>query len=69
VVIFVAMNLHEYQGKQLLEKFNVSIQRGYVANNPERLLIAQKNFQMKQEQKFLLLKLKFMQVEEARVEE
>ena len=28
------MNLHEYQGKQLLEKFNVSIQRGYVANNP-----------------------------------
>ncbi len=35
VVIFVAMNLHEYQGKQLLEKFNVSIQRGYVANNPD----------------------------------
>ena len=29
------MNLHEYQGKQLLEKFNVSIQRGYVANSPE----------------------------------
>jgi succinyl-CoA synthetase beta subunit len=35
VVIFVAMNLHEYQGKQLLEKFNVPIQRGYVANNPD----------------------------------
>ena len=29
------MNLHEYQGKQLLEKFNVSIQRGFVANNPD----------------------------------
>ena len=29
------MNLHEYQGKQLLEKFNVSIQKGYVANTPE----------------------------------
>ena len=29
------MNLHEYQGKQLLEKFNVSIQRGYVANTPD----------------------------------
>ena len=28
------MNLHEYQGKQLLEKFNVSIQKGYVANTP-----------------------------------
>ena len=29
------MNLHEYQGKQLLEKYNVSIQRGLVANNPD----------------------------------
>ena len=29
------MNLHEYQGKQLLEKFNVSIQRGFVANNQD----------------------------------
>jgi succinyl-CoA synthetase beta subunit len=29
------MNLHEYQGKLLLEKFNVSIQKGYVANTPE----------------------------------
>ena len=29
------MNLHEYQGKQLLEKFNVSIQKGYIANTPE----------------------------------
>ena len=29
------MNLHEYQGKQLLEKYNVTIQRGYVAETPE----------------------------------
>ena len=29
------MNLHEYQGKQLLEKYNVTIQKGYVAENPE----------------------------------
>ena len=35
VAIFVGMNLHEYQGKQLLEKFNVSIQKGYVASTPE----------------------------------
>ena len=35
VAIFVGMNLHEYQGKQLLEKFKVSIQKGYVANTPE----------------------------------
>ena len=29
------MNLHEYQGKELLKKFNVEIQRGYVASSVE----------------------------------
>ena len=29
------MNLHEYQGKKLLENYNVTIQRGYVAGSPE----------------------------------
>ena len=29
------MNLHEYQGKDLLKNFNVSIQRGYVADSPD----------------------------------
>ena len=29
------MNLHEYQGKELLEKFNVKVQKGYVADNPD----------------------------------
>ena len=29
------MNLHEYQGKEILEKFNVKVQKGYVAENPE----------------------------------
>ncbi len=29
------MNLHEYQGKELLNNYNVSIQRGYVANTPD----------------------------------
>ena len=29
------MNLHEYQGKELLKNHNVSIQRGYVANTPD----------------------------------
>ncbi len=32
------MNLHEYQGKQILESFGVSIQRGYVANTPDEAL-------------------------------
>ena len=26
------MNLHEYQGKELLKNFNVEIQKGYVAS-------------------------------------
>ena len=35
VVIFAFMNLHEYQGKEILEKFSVKIQKGYVAESPE----------------------------------
>ena len=29
------MNLHEYQGKKLLQNYNVTIQRGYVAESPK----------------------------------
>src|SRR5690606_35671455 len=29
------MNLHEYQGKQILNSFGVEIQRGYVAQTPQ----------------------------------
>ena len=29
------MNLHEYQGKELLNSFGVRIQRGIVASSPE----------------------------------
>ena len=29
------MNLHEYQGKEILEKFNVKVQKGYVAETLE----------------------------------
>ncbi len=29
------MNLHEYQGKEILDKFSVKIQKGYVAESPE----------------------------------
>ncbi|MEZ5000909.1 MAG: ATP-grasp domain-containing protein [Bacteroidales bacterium] len=28
------MNLHEYQGKSILKKFNVRIQEGFVAETP-----------------------------------
>lgn len=36
------MNLHEYQGKELLNSFGVRIQRGVVANTPEEAVEAAK---------------------------
>ncbi len=36
------MNLHEYQGKELLASFGVSIQRGIVAKTPSEALVAAK---------------------------
>jgi len=32
------MNLHEYQGKELLNRFNIRTQKGYVATSPEEAL-------------------------------
>lgn len=37
------MNIHEYQGKQILEQFGVAIQRGIVAFNPEEAVEAAKD--------------------------
>ena len=34
------MNLHEYQGKQLLNIFGVRIQRGIVVSTPEEAVVA-----------------------------
>ncbi len=34
------MNLHEYQGKELLSRYGVKIQRGYVAHNVEEAVAA-----------------------------
>ena len=36
------MNLHEYQGKQILNSFGVEIQRGYVAQTPQEAVTAAK---------------------------
>ena len=30
------MNLHEFQGKQILDKYNVGIQKGIVDETPEK---------------------------------
>ena len=37
------MNLHEYQGKELLASFGVSVQRGIVAKSSTEALAAAKN--------------------------
>ena len=34
------MNLHEYQGKELLKKFGIKVQEGVVATNLEEALVA-----------------------------
>jgi len=36
------MNLHEYQGKQILSSFGVRIQRGIVASTPAEAVAAAK---------------------------
>lgn len=37
------MNVHEYQGKQILKSFGVAIQEGIVASNPEEAVAAAKS--------------------------
>jgi len=39
------MNIHEYQGKQILKSFNVAIQEGIVADTPEQAVNAAKELQ------------------------
>ena len=48
------MNLHEYQGKELLEKFNVSIQRGYVANNSDEAVECAKKLSSDVDERLLM---------------
>jgi succinyl-CoA synthetase beta subunit len=40
--LLLAMNLHEYQGKQILKSFGVAIQEGIVADTPEQAVEAGK---------------------------
>jgi len=39
------MNIHEYQGKEILKSFGVAIQEGIVADTPERAVVAAKQLQ------------------------
>ena len=39
------MNIHEYQGKEILKKYGVTVQRGIVADSPDGALAAAKELQ------------------------
>ncbi|MEP2668454.1 MAG: ADP-forming succinate--CoA ligase subunit beta [Cyclobacteriaceae bacterium] len=39
------MNIHEYQGKEILRKYGVAIQRGIVADTPDKAVAAAKELQ------------------------
>lgn len=41
------MNLHEYQSKEILAKYGVAIQRGFVANNVDEAVAAAENLLLK----------------------
>ncbi|MCZ8216812.1 MAG: succinate--CoA ligase subunit beta, partial [Cyclobacteriaceae bacterium] len=39
------MNIHEYQGKEILKKYGVAVQRGIVADTPDAAVNAAKELQ------------------------
>ncbi|MBX7095717.1 MAG: succinate--CoA ligase subunit beta, partial [Flavobacteriales bacterium] len=50
------MNLHEYQGKEILTKFGVSVQRGILAHTPEEAVEAGKLLANQTGTKFFVVK-------------
>src|ERR1043165_7573929 len=50
------MNIHEYQGKEILKKYGVAIQRGIVADTPDRAVAAAKELQAETGTKWFVVK-------------
>ena len=50
------MNIHEYQGKELLKKYGVTIQRGIVADTPDKAVVAAKELQSETGTKWFVVK-------------
>lgn len=50
------MNIHEYQGKEILKKYGVAIQRGIVADTPDKALAAAKELQSETGTKWFVVK-------------
>jgi len=50
------MNIHEYQAKEILRKFGVAIQKGIVADTPDKAVIAAKELQSETGSKWFVVK-------------
>src|SRR6185436_17350710 len=50
------MNIHEYQGKEILKKYGVAIQRGIVADTPDAAIQAAKELQAETGTKWFVIK-------------
>ena len=50
------MNIHEYQGKQILKSFGVAVQEGMVAETPEQAVEAAKELKAKFNSDFVVIK-------------
>ncbi len=50
------MNIHEYQGKEILKKYGVAIQRGIVADTPDKAVAAAKELQSETGSKWFVIK-------------
>ncbi|MBS1487356.1 MAG: ADP-forming succinate--CoA ligase subunit beta [Bacteroidetes bacterium] len=50
------MNIHEYQAKELLKKYKVTVQRGIVADTPDKAVAAAKNLQAETGSKWFVVK-------------
>lgn len=50
------MNIHEYQGKEILRKYGVAIQRGIVADTPDKAVAAAKELQTETGTKWFVVK-------------
>ena len=55
------MNIHEYQGKNILSNYGVNVQRGYVADNPKLACSMAEKLSNETGTNYFVLKLKFMQ--------
>jgi succinyl-CoA synthetase beta subunit len=50
------MNIHEYQAKDILKKFGVAVQRGIVADTPDKALAAAKELGAETGSKWFVVK-------------